>query len=46
MVRSGYYDRDGHFDIDNGDWWEARDKELVAWMPLPEPYKVGSEDKK
>lgn len=43
-VRSGYYYMDGHFHIDNGDSWEARDKELIAWMPLPQPYKTeGSE---
>lgn len=37
-VRSGYYYMDGHFHIDNGDCWESRDKELLAWMPLPKPY--------
>lgn len=42
-VRSGYYYKDGHFHIDNGDSWEARDKELKAWMPLPQPYKEDSE---
>lgn len=42
-VRSGNYYMDGHFHIDNGDCWESRDKELLAWMPLPEPYK-GDED--
>ncbi len=38
-VRSGYYYMDGHFHIDNGDSWESRDKELLAWMPLPKPYE-------
>ena len=42
-VRSGYYYMNGHFHIDNGDSWEARDKELIAWMPLPEPWKAESE---
>lgn len=37
-VRSGYYYMDGHFYIDNGDCWKSRDKELLAWMPLPKPY--------
>lgn len=37
-VRSGYYYMDGHFHIDNGDCWKLRDKELLAWMTLPEPY--------
>jgi len=44
-VRSGYYYKDGFFNIDNGDYWEAGDKELVAWMLLPEPYRAESEDK-
>ena len=38
-VRSGYYYMDGHFHIDNGDCWKSRDKELLAWMPLPKPYR-------
>lgn len=38
-VRSGYYYMNGHFHIDNGDCWEAMDKELIAWMPLPTPYQ-------
>lgn len=42
-VRSGSYYMDRHFYIDNGDCWESRDEELLAWMPLPEPYK-GDED--
>ncbi len=39
VVRSGYYFRDGHFHIDNGDCWNASDKELKAWMPLPPSYQ-------
>lgn len=36
-----YYGEDGYF-TDNGyDWIE----DIVAWMPLPEPYKAESEDK-
>ena len=38
-VRSGYYYMDGHFHIDNGDCWKSGDKELLAWMPLHEPYR-------
>lgn len=45
-VRSGYYYRDGFFHIDNGDYWKASDKELLAWMPLPEPYKAESQGRK
>ena len=37
-VRSGYYYKNGHFHIDNGDSWESKDKELVAWIPLLQPY--------
>lgn len=42
-VRSGSYYMDGYFHIDNGDCWNSRDKELLAWLPLPESYK-GDED--
>lgn len=30
------------FDDDNGMMWEG---DVIAWMPLPEPYKAESEDK-
>lgn len=30
---------DGHFDVDNG----GVKQRVIAWMPLPEPYKVESE---
>lgn len=36
--RSGFY-QDGYFHNDNGDTWNKDDIEVVAWMPLPEPYK-------
>lgn len=36
-VKSGYYYK-GLFYNDNGDTWKATDKEVIAWMPLPEPY--------
>ena len=49
-VRSGWYDsgffpndHSGFFHNDNGDVWKATDMEVVAWMPLPEPYKAESE---
>lgn len=49
-VRSGWYDsgffpndHGGFFHNDNGDVWKATDMEVVAWMPLPEPYKEESE---
>ena len=37
-VKSGYYYK-GLFYNDNGDTWKVTDKEVIAWMPLPEPYK-------
>lgn len=37
-VRSGLYSN-GLFMNDNGDVWRSTDKEVKAWMPLPEPYK-------
>ena len=39
-VRSGCFYR-GLFMNDNGDTWNATDKEVLAWMPMPEPYKEG-----
>lgn len=37
-VRSGDYFK-GYFMMDNGDTWNETDKEILAWMPLPEPYR-------
>lgn len=37
-VRSGHYYK-GYFMMDNGDTWNETDKEVLAWMPLPEPYR-------
>ena len=39
-VRSGDYFK-GYFMMDNGDTWNETDKEVIAWMPLIEPYKEG-----
>ena len=39
-VRSGDYYK-GLFMMDNGDTWKETDKEVLAWMPLVEPYKEG-----
>ena len=36
-VRSGHYYK-GLFLMDNGDTWNETDKEILAWMPLVEPY--------
>ena len=36
-VRSGHYYK-GLFMMDNGDTWKETDKEILAWMPLIEPY--------
>ena len=38
QVRSGLY-HDEIFSNDNGDVWRKDDVEVVAWMPLPEPYR-------
>ena len=37
-VRSGHFFK-GYFMNDNGDIWKTTDKEVTAWMPLPEPYR-------
>ena len=37
-VRSGNYYK-GYFMLDNGDTWNATDKEIQAWMPLVEPWR-------
>ena len=39
-VRSGHYYK-GLFSMDNGDVWNETDEEILAWMPLVEPYKEG-----
>lgn len=38
QVRSGCYFK-GYFNNDNGDTWNTTDKEVIAWMPLIEPYR-------
>ena len=42
-VRSGWYEG-GFIHNDNGDVWKATDMEVIAWMPLPDPYKAESEE--
>ena len=42
-ARSGFY-HDGFFHNDNGDTWKATDREVRAWMPLPDPYREDGED--
>lgn len=37
-VRSGTYTK-SLFQCDNGDVWTVTDKEVIAWMPLLEPYR-------
>ena len=37
-VRSGDYFK-GYFMMDNGDTWNETDEEILAWMPLVEPYR-------
>ena len=41
-VRSGTYFK-SLFQCDNGDVWTVTDKEVLAWMPLPESAKIGDE---
>ena len=41
-ARSGFY-HDGFFHNDNGDTWKATDREVRAWMPLPDPYREDGE---
>ena len=47
VVRSGYYYAHGDnsiFHADNGNCWKIDEDGLLAWQPLPEPYKAESED--
>lgn len=41
-VRSGNYYK-GVFHNDNGDSWMSTDMEVLAWMPIPKPYKEGQQ---
>lgn len=41
-VRSGHYYM-GLFMMDNGDTWNETDKEVLAWMPLIEPWRGDNE---
>lgn len=38
VARSGYF-ASGAFSNDNGDYWRAEETEVIAWMPLPKPYR-------
>ena len=42
-VRSGDYYK-GYFMMDNGDTWNETDEEILAWMPLVEPYRGTDEN--
>ena len=42
-VRSGMFENKRFYN-DNGDTWKITDKEVKAWMPLPQPYKAESEE--
>ncbi len=42
QVRSGHYYK-GLFMMDNGDTWNETDKEVLAWMPLIEPWRGDNE---
>ena len=40
-----YYDKKKFFQIkENDEQWEVGEKGLLAWMPLPEPYKEVEND--
>ena len=40
-----YYKRIKMFKIkENGESWEVGEEGLLAWMPLPEPYKAGRKE--
>jgi len=38
-VRSGMYYEGGSFHSDTGEFWKTTDIELIAWQPLPQPYR-------
>ena len=40
VVRSGTYYH-GVVHTDNGNVWMVGERGLIAWMPLPDPYKKG-----
>lgn len=42
-ARSGWFEN-GLFMNDNGDTWKSTDREVCAWMPLPEPWGGDSDD--
>jgi hypothetical protein len=37
-ARSGWFEN-GLFMNDNGDTWKSTDREVCAWLPLPEPWR-------
>lgn len=41
-VRSGTY-YDGYFNNDNGECWNIKEKEVLAWRPLPKPFGESEE---
>ena len=43
MGMHGYWIKTGHMEAEN-DWWgDCAGGEVIAWQPLPEPYKVEME---
>jgi hypothetical protein len=41
-----YYKQKKTFKVtENGEWWKVGEEKLLAWMSLPDPYKVGSDGK-
>jgi hypothetical protein len=40
-----YYKQKKIFKVtENGEWWKVGETGLIAWRPLPEPYKAESEN--
>lgn len=40
-VTIGRYDADAYqWSVYSGNWWNARDNDILAWIPLPTPYIV------
>lgn len=45
-VETAYFAHPKDYAISNGEWREIwYEDDVIAWMPLPQPYKAGSEGK-
>ena len=43
-VEGAYYSNDNWWCMSDNTELEVRTNEVIAWMPLPEPYKVGDQE--